>query len=113
MKTVFSTVVVLMTIWTVGPASAGVCNATYVNSIVQRMNAIQATSGACRAAVRAGLPAARTCSICRSTYYSLTSLRASYKSNKSCFRSSPRIMARVGQLWPYRNDIKKLRRMCG
>jgi hypothetical protein len=92
-------------------AKAQPCSPTFVNSIVARMNIINATSGACKQALETNSP--QTCNVCRPTYLKLTNLRATYKANKSCFRSSPRIMGKVTALWSYRSDIKKLRKLCG
>jgi hypothetical protein len=92
-------------------ASAETCSPTFVKSIVARMNIIDATSGACKQALSSDSP--QVCSICRSTYLKLANLRATYKANKSCFRSSPRIMGKASALWSYRSDIKKLRKVCG
>jgi hypothetical protein len=92
-------------------AQAQTCSPTFVNSIVARMNIINATSGACRQALASNSP--QICNVCRPTYLKLTNLRATYKANKGCFRSSPRIMGKVTALWSYRSDIKRLRKLCG
>jgi hypothetical protein len=92
-------------------AQAETCTPTFVNSIVARMKIIDATSGACKQALESNSP--QICAVCRPTYLKLSNLRATYKANKSCFRSSPRIMGKVTALWSYRTDIKRLKKLCG
>jgi hypothetical protein len=102
-------VLLVITLNASAPAFAS-CNPA---SVVAQMNAINASSGACKKIIDTNASPATICAICRSTYNALSSLRATYKSDKSCFRKSPRIMAKVGTLWSYRADVKRLKKLCG
>jgi hypothetical protein len=106
--------VFLVFIGLAGTAEAATCNASFANSVVARMNSIVKTSTTCRKILYdQSSSTGRICTSCQGTISKLLALQNTYRRNKSCFESDPKIRSHFNTLWSYKRDVDRLQRVCG